>query len=108
MANSRNDFLKTRVCWGLVLRADIETIEEIKRTIIERPSIEVVYQLIDVGRLWIVRENERNLDFESFAGKCRFKVLDQRGSGVCSYHDSSPGTCAREFCPLIGRRKHGF
>lgn len=58
MTNNR-DFLKTRVSYGLILRANLETIEELKRIIAERPGIEIIYQLIEAGRLWIIRDNER-------------------------------------------------
>jgi len=57
--NKNNDFIKTRVSFGLILRADLETIEELKRIIAERPDIEIIYQLVEAGRLWIVRDNER-------------------------------------------------
>lgn len=59
MVRNHDEFLKTRVCYGLILRADLATIDEVKKLISERPGLEVIYQLMDVGRLWIVRANER-------------------------------------------------
>lgn len=58
MALDKREFLKTRVSWGVILRADLESIEEIKRLISTVPDITIAYQLTDIGRLRIIRENE--------------------------------------------------
>lgn len=58
MALNRDEFLKTRVSWGVILRADLESIEKIKQLISTVPGITIAYQLTDIGRLRIVREND--------------------------------------------------
>ncbi|MEM3453517.1 MAG: hypothetical protein QW835_07850 [Candidatus Hadarchaeum sp.] len=45
--------------------------------------------------------------FEKTARTCQYRRLDQKGAGVCAYHDSSVGDCCQELCPLVpggGRR----
>jgi nitrate reductase NapAB chaperone NapD len=59
METKRNDFLKTIVNWGLVLRTDLDTIAATKGFLTKLPNLEIVYQIVDGGRLWVVRENER-------------------------------------------------
>lgn len=58
MTLEKNEFLKTKVSWGVILRADLETIEEVKRLITTVPNVVIAYQLTDIGRLRIIRENE--------------------------------------------------
>lgn len=53
------NFRKTLISYGIVIRADIDTIEKIKKYLSELPDVTVIFQLVDGGRLWIVRENER-------------------------------------------------
>lgn len=38
--------------------------------------------------------------FENFAQRCPYRVGD-----TCNLHNSSPGTCAQEFCVLFGKAR---
>jgi hypothetical protein len=31
---------------------------------------------------------------------CSHRLIDDRGEAVCFYHDSAPGDCRPELCPL--------
>jgi len=53
---NKDDLLKTVLNWGLVIRTDLGTIDKIKQFLAELPDVELIYQTVDGGRLWIVRE----------------------------------------------------
>lgn len=52
---NKDAFLKNKFTFGLILRADIEDIEKIKKLIATVPDVVVIYQTIDAGPLWIKR-----------------------------------------------------
>lgn len=34
---------------------------------------------------------------------CRFSLPTKEGPDVCTFHESSPGRCKRELCPLVAK-----
>lgn len=53
--NHKADFLRTRFSFGLIVRADVETIEAIKRFVASQ-NLTPVYQVVDSSHLWIIRK----------------------------------------------------
>lgn len=53
------DFLKTIISWGIIIRADVGSISKIKQLIKSLPDAQIVYQTTSAGRLRIVKEDER-------------------------------------------------
>jgi len=56
--DNKDDFLCTIVNWGVIVRADFETIQRIKKMLAGIPELDIIYQAVDTGRLRIVRENQ--------------------------------------------------
>ena len=52
-----DDLFRTVLSWGLIIRADLETINEIRKFLAER-GVRVLYQRVDAGGLWIVKKEE--------------------------------------------------
>lgn len=46
----------TLVSWGLILRAPLERIPEIKRVLLEQPDARIVFQMVSPAHLRIVEE----------------------------------------------------
>jgi len=53
-----SDFLRTELTFALVLRSDLETVQEIKKYLSEKEDVEIVYQTTDSGKLYITRKEE--------------------------------------------------
>ena len=53
MIDRKNEFLETIVNFAIVIRADIETINEIKKEFARNPCIEVVYQKYSFNKLYV-------------------------------------------------------
>ena len=49
---------------------------------------------------------ERDGGWDSFAESCNHRV-DECSPPVCNYHESAPGDCCRELCPLWDRLRRG-
>ena len=56
--NHDDDFLKVFVNYGLVIKADLETLTKIKEFLANLPDVHIIYQVVDGGKLWIKREGE--------------------------------------------------
>ena len=51
-------FLETIVNFAVVIRADLATINKIKRELASNPDVEVVYQKFSFSRLYIKEDDE--------------------------------------------------
>jgi hypothetical protein len=51
-------FLKTIVNFAVVIRADLATINKIKRELASNPDVEVVYQKFSFNKLFIKEDGE--------------------------------------------------
>lgn len=49
----KNNFLANRFTYGLVIKANLETIEDIKKYIANHDDINVIFQKISTDNLWI-------------------------------------------------------
>ena len=58
MIDRKKEFLETIVNFAVVIRADIETINEIKQDFARNPCIDVVYQKYSFNRLYITEDGE--------------------------------------------------
>lgn len=58
MNSDREDFLKVVVNYGLIIKADLETITRVKEFLANQPGAQVIYQVVNGGRLWIKKEGE--------------------------------------------------
>jgi hypothetical protein len=61
---NENSFLKTRVSFGIILRADLNTIQSIKEYLADHDDVNVIYQKISGSRLWITEAEERPAEAE--------------------------------------------
>lgn len=39
--------------------------------------------------------------FANFARECPHRIIDNRGGGVCNFHESAPGDCSLALCPRV-------
>lgn len=53
MIQKRDRFYSNQFTLGLVIRASIETIDDIKRYIGEHGDVTIVYTTLSTGKLWI-------------------------------------------------------
>lgn len=53
-----NNFFNTEFNLAIVLRADLGTIEEIKKYLASLDNVKLIYQDMDRGKLWIKRGGE--------------------------------------------------
>lgn len=51
-------FLDTLVNYAVIIRADVETIDQIKRDFAQNPGVEVVYQRYSFNKLFIKEDGE--------------------------------------------------
>jgi hypothetical protein len=58
MKDKNNDFLNTIVNFAIVIRADLETINDIKQDFAQNPCIDIVYQKYSFNRLYIREDGE--------------------------------------------------
>ena len=56
----KNTFLETIVNYALVIRADLDTIAEIKKQIKEYPNVETIYQKYSLKKLVINEETDED------------------------------------------------
>jgi hypothetical protein len=54
MEASAREFLKTTVSLGLVIKADLETVQAIKKLLADH-NVNVIYQTVSAGKLWITK-----------------------------------------------------
>lgn len=54
----KNTFLDTIANYALVIRADLDTIDEIKKEINHYPSVEIVYQKYSFDKLYIKEDGD--------------------------------------------------
>ena len=54
-SNEPNDFLKQRANFAVVVNSDLETIEQVKRFLVDN-NIKVIYQRTSLGKLFIVED----------------------------------------------------
>jgi len=47
------DFLTNKFSFGLIIRSNLEAIEDIKKYIAEHENISVIFQKISTNKLWI-------------------------------------------------------
>lgn len=52
-----SDFLKTKISYGVVLRADLGQIDKIKKFLSEC-GVTIVYQTVSGGHLWVVEKGD--------------------------------------------------
>lgn len=58
-ATNTNDFLRTRLNYAIVLRGDLNQIEELKRVVAELGMVVVFQKVAPMGiRLWIKEDTE--------------------------------------------------
>lgn len=57
MNNEKKDFLENTFVFGLVIRASLKDINEIKEYIADTTDCHVIYQKISTNRLWIKEED---------------------------------------------------
>jgi hypothetical protein len=64
MAPSPNEknFLKTRVSFGIILRADLEAIDRIKSFLEQEDDVNVIYQKVSGSLLWITEAEEKPME----------------------------------------------
>lgn len=55
-AENQDNFLKTRFSFGLIVRADVQEIEALKKFVSDH-NLTVVFQLVETGHLWIIRRD---------------------------------------------------
>jgi hypothetical protein len=60
--NWKNGFLKSLVNYGIVIRADFRTIEEIKMLLAHRPDVDVVYQRYSLNKLYIRDDGDSDVE----------------------------------------------
>lgn len=53
---NQDDFLETRVSYGVILRVNLESVREIKEFLANFEDAQVVYQTVDGGKLRIEKE----------------------------------------------------
>ncbi len=51
--SEEDEFTKTNVTYGVILRTDFETLQELKETIADFDGVNVVYQTTSAGKLHI-------------------------------------------------------
>jgi len=56
--DEENSFLETIVNYAIVIRADLDTINEIKQDFAHNPCIDVVYQKYSFNKLYIREDGE--------------------------------------------------
>lgn len=57
MSQSKDDFLKTEISYGVIVQADIPIIQEIKEFLDSHDGVKIIYQTTGAGDLWIIRKN---------------------------------------------------
>lgn len=62
MDQKNDDFLRTPISYGVILRGDIPDIRDLKEHLAELSEIEVIYQTTDAGKLYIKRGGEGESD----------------------------------------------
>lgn len=62
MEKNQDDFLRTEVTFALVLRLDLESVQQVKEFLTEKDDIDVVYQTTDSGKLYITEDNPGGSD----------------------------------------------
>lgn len=53
----KEDFLKNKFVFGLVVKASLEDINMIKKYVVGKTDSDIVYQRISTNRLWIKEED---------------------------------------------------
>jgi len=56
--HKQSEFSKIVISYGLILRGDISAIEKLKQLLASDSDLSVIYQIVDGGRLYVVREED--------------------------------------------------
>ena len=56
--NKKKCFLETVVNYGIVVRGNLDAIEQLKRDLVDNPNIDVIYQRYSFSKLYITENGD--------------------------------------------------